>query len=928
METVKPSPDPETRALERYLRRPTRRRLAAVVRACEKHVWNVALRLAGHEEDAADLCQDVFLSLLDRPPPAGSVRSARGWLAARLATVARDRRRSAERRARRESLGAQRIAEDERLGADEVEAVRKAVEELPDRLRAVVELRYFAGLTNREVAEAVGVAEPTVDKDLQRARQVLRRRLGKLAGALSVLAAAPAASVSAAGVPPAIAARWLQLVDWSPALFPHGATAILEAIIVKKAIAAAAALLLVAVLVGYVASPSRRDPPRGGVALEAVAPEPSLPEAPAPDPAASTVAVERPPAPVAPPQPAGDPAAGAATDGSLRLKVLWASDGTPAAGIGVEVWPRWCDSPLLCGRGGVTGDDGVLALDRLAPGRFSVRTSVGGRIDRRGALADFDVAAGEETPLLLRVDDRNTVRGIVVDASDRPVGGAAIWLSADAFDAVGGNVVAESGPDGAFEIRGAGDHGLFLSARAPGYAPSSQLVVKRRPDEVVRLVLPSAGGAVRGRVLGPDGRPVPRAWVMAGAREFTRSHVAPPPPARARTAEDGAFAVEGVAPGRVPVLVRAPPFAPREEAVDVAAGRASDVVIRLEAGALLGGSVTSADGRPIARAHVRLGDHDMDAYSSDLGLLAARTRDDGSFAIEGAPAGEHVVHIDAGDRGREKRTVVLAAGEETRLDVTLAAPLRFAGRLRYSDGTPLARAMLVIRPGGRTEITDGDGRFAFEGLEDRDYALEIFEPRAQIPAARREGVRPGPREIEIVVADDERASGSIAGTVVDPDGRAVRGAQVGAESVDSPGEAERVTSGFQGGFELERLPPATYRVRIDAEGHPRTWAGVVRVEHGRRVDLGTVAIPRPGFLAASVTRLDGGPKEAVYYGVIDADGRSALAVMLSSEPLRRDPVAPGKYRVVVRVPEMAEVSRDVEIEAGKETRVDLEVGGP
>ena len=77
---------------------------------------------------------------------------------------------------------------------------------------------------------------------------------------------------------------------------------------------------------------------------------------------------------------------------------------------------------------------------------------------------------------------------LVVDASDRPVAGAAICLSADAFDAVCGNVVAESGPDGTFEIRGAGDQGLFVSARAPGYSPSSQLVVKQRAAEQAHLL--------------------------------------------------------------------------------------------------------------------------------------------------------------------------------------------------------------------------------------------------------------------------------------------------------------------------------------------------------------------------------------------------------------------------------------------------------
>jgi hypothetical protein len=238
------------------------------------------------------------------------------------------------------------------------------------------------------------------------------------------------------------------------------------------------------------------------------------------------------------------------------------------------------------------------------------------------------------------------------------------------------------------------------------------------------------------------------------------------------------------------------------------------------------------------------------------------------------------------------------------------------------------RAQLAISPGGRIQCTDSEGRFAFEGLEDSDHSLSISEPRAQVPGIRRDGLRPGPQEIEIVVRDDERASGSIAGRVLDADLRAVGGAQVMGECLEAPGQAQRARSDVSGAFELERLPAGTYRVRIDAEGCPRIWAGEIRVERDQRVELGTLTIPQPGFLVGGVTLRDGGPKEVVYYGVIDADGHSALAVWLSSEPARRDPLVPGKYRLIVRAPDAAEVSREFEIEAGRETHLDVEVGSP
>lgn len=119
-------PSREAAAFERYLRRPSRRRLEKLVGLFHGHVWTVALRVAGNREDAADLCQDVFLGLLLRPPDPGTVRSPRGWLAARVVTTARHRRTGEERRRLRESWGAEILAEQGGLPPD-IEDLREAI---------------------------------------------------------------------------------------------------------------------------------------------------------------------------------------------------------------------------------------------------------------------------------------------------------------------------------------------------------------------------------------------------------------------------------------------------------------------------------------------------------------------------------------------------------------------------------------------------------------------------------------------------------------------------------------------------------------------------------------------------------------------------------------------------------------------------------
>jgi RNA polymerase sigma factor (TIGR02999 family) len=54
--------------------------------------------------------------------------------------------------------------------------------EIDPQKAAVVELRYFGGLTEAEVAEVLGVSATTVHREWRRARAWLHRELGPLAG--------------------------------------------------------------------------------------------------------------------------------------------------------------------------------------------------------------------------------------------------------------------------------------------------------------------------------------------------------------------------------------------------------------------------------------------------------------------------------------------------------------------------------------------------------------------------------------------------------------------------------------------------------------------------------------------------------------------------------------------------------------------------
>jgi RNA polymerase sigma factor (TIGR02999 family) len=94
------------------------------------------------------------------------------------------RRRSADRR----GGGAEHVTLDAEAATargasdDEVLAVHAALETLAKvdaRLVRVVELRYFAGLTDAEIAAALDVTDRTVRRDWERARLLLAQLLGR-----------------------------------------------------------------------------------------------------------------------------------------------------------------------------------------------------------------------------------------------------------------------------------------------------------------------------------------------------------------------------------------------------------------------------------------------------------------------------------------------------------------------------------------------------------------------------------------------------------------------------------------------------------------------------------------------------------------------------------------------------------------------------
>jgi RNA polymerase sigma-70 factor, ECF subfamily len=135
------------------------------------HSYSVALRVLGDPAKAEDVVQDVFIRLWIE---AGQFDAKRGSLRTWVLTSVRNRSidylrgRGAHERLEREipehveAVGVGSDPWQEVAQALEQESIRRALGALPPEQRQAIELAYFGGYTQREIAEMIGVPLSTI----------------------------------------------------------------------------------------------------------------------------------------------------------------------------------------------------------------------------------------------------------------------------------------------------------------------------------------------------------------------------------------------------------------------------------------------------------------------------------------------------------------------------------------------------------------------------------------------------------------------------------------------------------------------------------------------------------------------------------------------------------------------------------------------
>lgn len=150
--------------------------------------FSLAYRVTGNRTAAEDVAQEAFLSIwrsrLRYDPLRGSVRT---WVLGIVHNRSVDSlRRGAVHDRRRSPLdGVEQTHEAaertdvEAARREEARAVRSALDVLPDEQRRTIELAYFGGFSQTQIAELLGMPVGTVKGRMRLGLEKLRRQLGE-----------------------------------------------------------------------------------------------------------------------------------------------------------------------------------------------------------------------------------------------------------------------------------------------------------------------------------------------------------------------------------------------------------------------------------------------------------------------------------------------------------------------------------------------------------------------------------------------------------------------------------------------------------------------------------------------------------------------------------------------------------------------------
>ncbi len=501
-----------------------------------------------------------------------------------------------------------------------------------------------------------------------------------------------------------------------------------------------------------------------------------------------------------------------------------------------------------------TAADGSFRLEDRAPGE-SLDLAVSHPSYGPGTAPGVVVPTAEPVRIVLQTT--SSVSGRVLGKDGKGISGARVTLSELIPMSFGSRSMMRPGSwkpgvtdeDGAFSFSGVAPGSVEVRAEAVRHQTAELKGLETKPGQEltgVELVLPAAA-SVEGRVVTPDGRPVPGAEVTVVSADSAGGFAFPD--LSAQTDGDGRYVLDGVPPGARTLEARAEGYRRGVRDLEVKEGDTT-ADFTLENGFQVSGRVVDEAGNPVVSAQLL-----MVAGRSFTEVLSALSGPDGAFHFDGVPPG--TFRLSARKIGyaanAQGDTVTVSNASVSGLEIKLAAGGSLTGKITGVDFSQLARVHVVAndrRPGQ----VDADGIYHILNVPPGDYVVSASVPDTPLHAEGRVTLEPGAAEGKI---DLQFGKGFTLSGVVLRNGAPLAGAGLELTHKDTYSNHD-ANSDHQGAFQFGGLDAGTYELSVRTAGgafHKET----VEISGDRevRVDLRTASLAGRVVDAADSTPVTG-----------------------------------------------------------------------
>ena len=350
----------------------------------------------------------------------------------------------------------------------------------------------------------------------------------------------------------------------------------------------------------------------------------------------------------------------------------------------------------------------------------------------------------------------------------------------------------------------------------------------------------------------------------------------------------------------------------------------------LEVGAVVEGSILTADGEPVIQASITVAEQHDGVYGLGHIISAGGQSDvEGNYRVDGAPTGSATVTVFQDAHQRLMKTIEVRPGTNI-VDLVLDRGFEVTGQVVSADGTPMGGAAITMQQGAQGGVMHfGTGSPQAMTKADGTFVLADVAPGNYTVAASRDGFAPAKSEAFEV-------AGNVSGLLLElTRGATLKGRIVGLE-FDELGSLNLVAFSQQGGmlqgqvdfsgeYVFESLAAGDWHVQAQVTTSGRMSMLQVEVPEGvgevsKDIEFGT------GFSLDGIV-LDGDqPLAGANVTVSGTLGSSGFSATGTDGRFRIEALKAGTYQVMVMAGMGIQHTEILELTGDHELRIEMATG--